>query len=46
MNWRKQADHTLSDKMGMVIKALEESKLRNSVKMLVGGAAVSEEFAQ
>jgi 5-methyltetrahydrofolate--homocysteine methyltransferase len=32
--------------MGVVIKALEENKLRSSVRVLVGGAAVSEEFAQ
>ncbi len=32
--------------MGVVIKALEESKLRSSVKVLIGGAAVSDEFAQ
>jgi len=32
--------------MGVVIKALEEGKLRSGVKVLIGGAAVSEEFAQ
>jgi 5-methyltetrahydrofolate--homocysteine methyltransferase len=32
--------------MGVVIKALEESKVRSSVKVLIGGAAVSEEFAR
>ncbi|MEE8636808.1 MAG: corrinoid protein [Dehalococcoidia bacterium] len=32
--------------MGVVIKALEENKLRSGLKVLVGGAAVSEEFAQ
>ncbi|HEU65194.1 MAG TPA: cobalamin-binding protein [Chloroflexi bacterium] len=32
--------------MGVVIKALEENKLRSSVKVLIGGAAVSEEFAR
>jgi len=37
---------TTMTEMGVVIKALEESKLRNSVKVLIGGAAVSEEFAQ
>jgi len=37
---------TTMTEMGVVIKALEESKLRNSVKVLVGGAAVSNEFAQ
>lgn len=31
--------------MGVVIKALDENGLRNSVKVLIGGAAVSEEFA-
>jgi len=29
-----------------VIKALEESKLRSNVRVLIGGAAVSDEFAQ
>jgi len=37
---------TTMTEMGMVIKALEESKLRNSTKVLIGGAAVSNEFAQ
>jgi len=37
---------TTMTEMGVVTKALEESKLRNSVKVLVGGAAVSNEFAQ
>ena len=37
---------TTMTEMGAVIKALDESKLRNSVKVLIGGAAVSEEFAQ
>jgi len=32
--------------MGEVIKALKENNLRDTVKVLVGGAAVSEEFAQ
>lgn len=32
--------------MGVVLKALEENKLRSSVKVLIGGAAVSDEFAQ
>ena len=32
--------------MGVVIKALEENSLRDKVKVLIGGAAVSEEFAQ
>jgi 5-methyltetrahydrofolate--homocysteine methyltransferase len=37
---------TTMTEMGVVIKALEESKLRNSIKVLIGGAAVSEEFAR
>jgi len=37
---------TTMTEMGMVIKALEESELRNSIKVLIGGAAVSDEFAQ
>jgi 5-methyltetrahydrofolate--homocysteine methyltransferase len=37
---------TTMTEMGVVMKALEESKLRSSVKVLIGGAAVSEEFAQ
>ena len=37
---------TTMTEMGVVIKALEENKLRSSVKVLIGGAAVSEEFAQ
>jgi len=37
---------TTMTEMGVVIKSLEESKLRNSVKVLIGGAAVSDEFAQ
>jgi len=32
--------------MGVVIKALEENSLRDKVKVLIGGAAVSEEYAQ
>jgi len=32
--------------MGVVITALEENKLRSEVKVLIGGAAVSQEFAQ
>jgi 5-methyltetrahydrofolate--homocysteine methyltransferase len=36
---------TTMTEMGEVIKALEENKLRSSVKVLIGGAAVSEEFA-
>lgn len=32
--------------MGEIIEALKESGLRDKVKVLVGGAAVSEEFAQ
>jgi 5-methyltetrahydrofolate--homocysteine methyltransferase len=37
---------TTMTEMGVVIKALEESRLRSSIKVLIGGAAVSEEFAQ
>jgi len=37
---------TTMTEMGVVIKALEESKLRNSIKVLIGGAATSEGFAQ
>jgi len=37
---------TTMTEMGVVIKALEEDKLRSNVKVLIGGAAVSEEFAQ
>ncbi len=37
---------TTMTEMGVVIKALEENKVRNSVKVLIGGAAVSDEFAQ
>lgn len=37
---------TTMTEMGVVIKALEGSKLRSSVKVLIGGAAVSNEFAQ
>jgi 5-methyltetrahydrofolate--homocysteine methyltransferase len=37
---------TTMTEMGVVIKALEENKLRNNIKVLIGGAAVSEEFAQ
>jgi len=37
---------TTMTEMGVVIKTLEESKLRNSVRVLIGGAAVSDEFAQ
>jgi 5-methyltetrahydrofolate--homocysteine methyltransferase len=32
--------------MGVVIKALEENKLRDKVKVLIGGAAVSDEYAE
>jgi 5-methyltetrahydrofolate--homocysteine methyltransferase len=32
--------------MGAVIKALEENKLRDKVKVLIGGAAVSDEYAE
>jgi len=37
---------TTMTEMGVLIKALEESSVRNSVKVLIGGAAVSQEFAQ
>jgi len=37
---------TTMTEMGVVIKALDENGLRNSVKVLIGGAAVSDEFAQ
>jgi 5-methyltetrahydrofolate--homocysteine methyltransferase len=36
---------TTMTEMGVVIKALEKGKLRSSVKVVIGGAAVSEEFA-
>ena len=32
--------------MGKTIEALKENELRDKVKVLVGGAAVSEEYAQ
>jgi 5-methyltetrahydrofolate--homocysteine methyltransferase len=32
--------------MGVVVSALEENKLRSGVKVLIGGAAVSQEFAR
>jgi 5-methyltetrahydrofolate--homocysteine methyltransferase len=37
---------TTMTEMGVVMKTLEENKLRSSVKVLIGGAAVSDEFAQ
>ena len=37
---------TTMTEMGVVIKALEETKLRSGVKVLIGGAAVSDEFAR
>jgi 5-methyltetrahydrofolate--homocysteine methyltransferase len=37
---------TTMTEMGVVIEALKENKLKNSVKVLIGGAAVSEEFAR
>jgi len=37
---------TTMTEMGVVIKTLEENKLRSSIKVLIGGAAVSDEFAQ
>ena len=32
--------------MGTVIKALESNSLRDTVKVLIGGAAVSDEYAK
>jgi len=37
---------TTMTEMGVVIAALEENKLRGGVKVLIGGAAVSQEFAR
>ena len=37
---------TTMTEMGVVMKALEENKLRSSVEVLIGGAAVSDEFAK
>ena len=37
---------TTMTEMGVVIKALEENKVRSGVKVLIGGAAISDEFAQ
>jgi 5-methyltetrahydrofolate--homocysteine methyltransferase len=37
---------TTMTEMGVVIEALKGNKLKNSVKVLIGGAAVSEEFSQ
>jgi 5-methyltetrahydrofolate--homocysteine methyltransferase len=37
---------TTMTEMGVVIEALKENKLKNSIKVLIGGAAVSEEFAR
>jgi len=37
---------TTMTEMEVVIKALEESKLRSNVRVLIGGAAVSDEFAR
>ena len=37
---------TTMTEMGVVVKALEEAKIRSGVKVLIGGAAVSHEFAQ
>ncbi len=37
---------TTMTEMDVVIKALDESKLRSSVRVLIGGAAVSDEFAR
>ncbi len=37
---------TTMTEMSVVIKALEEDKVRSNVKVLIGGAAVSDEFAR
>jgi 5-methyltetrahydrofolate--homocysteine methyltransferase len=37
---------TTMTEMGVVIKALKDNNLRDKVKVLIGGAAVSEEYAQ
>ncbi len=37
---------TTMPEMGVVIEALKENKLRDGVKVLIGGAAVSDDFAQ
>ena len=37
---------TTMTEMGVVIEALNENKLKNSIKVLIGGAAVSEGFAK
>ena len=37
---------TTMPEMGVVIEALKDKGLRNSVKVLIGGAAVSDDFAQ
>jgi 5-methyltetrahydrofolate--homocysteine methyltransferase len=37
---------TTMTEMRVVIKSLEENKIRSGVKVLIGGAAVSDEFAQ
>jgi 5-methyltetrahydrofolate--homocysteine methyltransferase len=37
---------TTMQEMGTVIKALESNSLRDKVKVLIGGAAVSEDFAR
>lgn len=37
---------TTMTEMGVVIKALDENGLRSSIKVLIGGAAVSDEFAK
>jgi len=37
---------TTMTEMGTVIKALEESNLRDKIKVLIGGAAVSDEYAK
>ena len=37
---------TTMPEMGVVIEALKDNKLRDGVKVLIGGAAVSDDFAQ
>jgi 5-methyltetrahydrofolate--homocysteine methyltransferase len=37
---------TTMPEMGVVIEALKENKLRDGIKVLIGGAAVSDDFAQ
>jgi 5-methyltetrahydrofolate--homocysteine methyltransferase len=37
---------TTMPEMGLVIEALKDNKLRNSLKVLIGGAAVSDDYAR